>query len=335
MIRRSTMRHHFYAITSHWRRQALSLTGLTFLVLMTLPLFATVDPGEIVPGSVSATLSSTYDPVNGYSVTFQWTTLHPGNSIVVIENDSAYHGNDNTPSRRIVQNDNTTNHIVVVDHFPAYSTYGTYGYYVASIVNTTVCPNPMTAVCPHWATYPGPATASCGSPALPACGGYYLTFTLPTSPTNPNGPLVFTMWPIGGQNVYQGDPTQSPACTPTSKSSRECNDLYVWTQPNLLSGPPGASVVMQNAQITDLDTGQVVTNGSLTAQYLCDFFAPSNPPPSGWDGDYNSNNQCYNGTVIGFNQTIRIRVNSQAVPGHYQFTASFQAMLNGSNAGNP
>jgi hypothetical protein len=111
-----------------------------------------------------------------------------------------------------------------------------------------------------------------------------LTFDLPTSPTNPKGPLVFTMWPVGGLNVYQGDPTQQPACTPTSKSSRECNDLYAVMQPNLMSGPPGAVVTMENPVITNLDTGQVVTDNSITAQYLCDLDAPSNPPPQGVRG---------------------------------------------------
>ena len=92
---------------------------------------------------------------------------------------------------------------------------------------------------------------------------------LPTAPTNPNGTLAFTMWPIGGQNVYQGDPTQSPACTPTAKSSRECNDLYVALQANLMSGPADRLVQMQNVVITNLDTGRQVTDNSITAQYLC------------------------------------------------------------------
>ncbi len=323
---------HLCAITTHGRKPMLSLMFLMFVALAALPLFATVDAGEIVPGSVSATLSSTFDPVNGYSVTFQWTTLHPGNSIVVIEDDVAYAGNDNTPSRQIVQNGSTTQHVVVVDHFPAYSTYATWGYYVASIVDTPICGNATHAICPRWATYPGPATRDCGSQPFPGCGGSYLTFTLPTSPTNPNGALVFTMWPVGGQNVYQGDPTQSPACTPTSKSSRECNDLYIATQNNLLSGPPGAWVTMQSPQITDLDTGQVVTNGTITAQYLCDFTAPSNPPPPGWDGNYNAQSLCYNGTMANINTAIRVRVNSQAVPGHYQFSANFQGYLSEQNS---
>ena len=155
-------------------------------------------------------------------------------------------------------------------------------------------------------------------------------------PTNPNGPLAFTMWPIGGQNVYQGDPTQSPACSPTSKDSRECNDLYVALQPNLMSGPPGDVVQMQSPVITNLNTGQIVTDSSITVQYLCDLYAPSNPPPSDWDGDYYANNTCYNGTIYSNNTSARIRANSQAVPGPYQFTASFQAQdSNGNNQGNP
>jgi len=303
------------------RKLKLPLVYLVLGMLIAMPLSATVFSGEIVPGSVSATVSSTYDPVNGVSVTFQWTTLNPGNSIIVVENDVDYYRNDNTPSRQIVQNDNTTNHVVVVNHFPAYGTYATWGYYVASLVRLTHCATANQAVCTAWATYPGP--------------GSYLTFNLPTSPTDPNGPLVFSMWPVGGQNVYQGDPTQSPACTPTSKSSRECNDLYVAMQANLLSGSPQATVLMQDVVITNLDTGQIVTNNGITAQYLCDLEAPSNPPPQGWDGDYNSNESCSNAAVYISNSTLRLRVNSQAVPGHYQFAGNFQGQLNGQNAGNP
>ncbi|HUI84378.1 MAG TPA: hypothetical protein VL240_09150 [Candidatus Binatia bacterium] len=298
-----------------------------------MPLFATVG-SDIVPSSVSATVSSTFDPVNGYSVTFQWTTLHPGNSIVIIENPVDYTVNNNTPIRQVVQNDMTTNHVVVVDHFPAYSEFATWGYYVASQIELVHC-NARQVVCNAWSTYPGPATGACGSPPAPGCGGYYLTFTMRTSPTNPTGPLAFTMWPIGAQNVYQGDPSQGPACTPTSKNSRECNDLYFALQPNLMSGPPDALVIMQNVVITNLDTGGQVTDNSITAQYLCDFTAPSNPPPQDWDGNYSSDNVCYNGTIYSINTTVRLRVNSQAVPGHYQFTASFQAQENGSNDGNP
>ena len=295
---------------------------ITVLILLAAPLIATVDQGEIIPASVNAQVSSTYDPVNGYSVTFTWQTADPGNSIVIIENDINYQQVNNSPSRQIVQNDFTTNHVVVVDHFPAYHDYATWGYYVVSYVSKAYprCPNVRQAVCHFWATYPGPDA--------------FYTFTLNNQP-NPDNPLVFTMWPIGGQNVYQGDPTQQPACTPTSKSSRECNDLYVVMQANQLDGPFGADVIMENPVITDLDTGQIVTNNSITAQYLCDLDSWSNPPPQGWDGDYNSSELCYNGTLFNINTTLRIRVNSQAVPGHYQFTGTFQAQLNDQNAGNP
>jgi hypothetical protein len=288
-------------------------------------MFATIDPGEIIPSSVSATLSTTYDPINGYSVTFQWTTLHPGNSIVVIENSVDFGGNNNAPTRQVVQNDNSTNHTVVVDHFPAYSPYATWGYYVASNVGIPHC-SVRNAICHAFASYPGPASD----------GGSFAQFNLPTQPTNPNGPLVFTMWPIGGINVYQGDPTQSPACTPTSKSSRECNDLYVNLQPNLLSGPTNMMVEMQNVVITNLNTGQIVTDNSITTQLLCGYDAPSNPPPAGWDGSYNPAGQdCSNGTLYSINEALRIRVNSQAVPAQYQFTGQFQADYGGTDYGTP
>src|SRR5664279_5678101 len=153
-------------------------------------------------------------------------------------------------------------------HFPAYSYSATWGYYVASRQQRGT-----------WATYPGPATATCTSLHIPGCGGSYLIFTLPTAPANPNGTLAFTLWPIGGQNVYQGDATQSPVCTPTAKNSRECNDLYVALQANLMSGPANRMVQMQNAVITNTDTGRQVTDNSITAQYLCGLNAPSNPLP--------------------------------------------------------
>ena len=322
-------------LSTYRRNFTFPLLYVIFAILLVTPSFATVFSGEIVPSSVSATLSSTYDPVNGYSVTFRWTTMHAGNSIVVIENDMDYNGIDNSPSRQIVQNDHTTNHVVVVDHFPAYSAYATWGYYVASVVGVGRC-NAISAQCTAWATYPGPATPICGNPPQNGCGGTYATFTLPTRPTNPDGTLAFTMWPVGGVNVYQGDPAQSPACSPTSKSSRECNDLYVVMQANLMSGSPQALVVMENPMITNLDTGQVVTDNSLTPQYLCDLDAPSNPPPQNWDGDYNPNSEaCSNAVVYSTNTTLRVRANSHAVPGHYKFTASFQGQLNGQNAGTP
>lgn len=309
------------ATTSYWQRLKLGLAFMIFGLLIATPLFATVYPGEIIQSSVTVTVPAPgiYDPVNGVSITFQWQTVHPGNSIVVIENDLDYQGADNSSSRQIVQNDYTTNHVVVVDHFPEYSIYPTWGFYVASLVIVGRC-NIKQAECSAWATYPGPPTGSCGS-------NCYKAFSMPMGDnyTGQSGPLAFTMWPIGGQNVYQGDPTQSPACTPTAKSSRECNDLYVVTQANLMSGSPQAIVLMQNVVITNLDTGQIVTDNSITAQYLCDLDAPSNPPYQGWDGDYNpANEACSNGTLYTTNSTVRLRVNSQAVPGHYQFAANFQ-----------
>ena len=325
--------------TSSTRTLAFPVLILVLALFIPTRVFAAVDPlHEIDPASLSATVNPGYDPVNGVSVTFQWTTVDPGNSIVIIENDVNYAGNDNSPSRQIIQNDHTTHHVVTVDHFPAYSLYPTWGYYVASVVSKSYprCGTIRTSVCTFLATYPGPQTPNCSSPPAPGCGGWFATFDLPTSPTDPTGPLVFSLWPVGGLNVYQGDPTQSPACTPTSKGSRECNDLYVITQANLLSGDPGAVVLMQNVVITNTDTGQVVTDNSLTAQYVCDLDAPSNPPPQNWDGDYSSQSEaCYNGALYSSNNTVRIRVNSQAVPGHYQFAANFQGQLNGLNAGNP
>ena len=316
-------------------RQRLMLASLYVILagVLSVPLFASVNPGEIIASSVSATISSTFDPIKGYSVTFRWTTVSPSNSIVVIEDSDDYGANNNYPNRQIVQNDNVTNHRVVVDHFPAYRYSATWGYYVASWQQRG-SPG-VRQQRGTWATYPGPATATCTSLHIPGCGGSYLIFTLPTAPTNPNGTLAFTLWPIGGQNVYQGDATQSPVCTPTAKNSRECNDLYVALQANLMSGPANRIVQMQNAVITNTDTGRQVTDNSITAQYLCGLNAPSNPPPAGWDGSYNpSNKSCSNGTIYSINTTLRLRVNSQAVPGHYQFTARFQAQYGG-NYGNP
>lgn len=320
---------------SGWRMPIFTLTLATIVAFAVRPVSATVMPSEIDPNSVSATVSSTFDPVNGYSVTFRWTTAHPGTSVVIVESSSDYNANNNAPSRQISDSTITTNHVVVVDHFPAYTPYATWGYYVASHVMVPYC-NTRVSVCWFWAAFPGPATAACGHPRAPGCGGYYLTFTMPTQPTNPTGPLAFTMWPIGGQNVYQGDPTQSPACTPTSKVNRECNDLYVNLQPNLMSGPTNMLVQMQNATITNTDTGQAVTDGSITTEYLCSYDAPSNPPPSNWDGDYNdSSKTCSNGTLNSVNSALRIRVNSAAVPGHYQFTGQFQAQYANIFYGNP
>ena len=140
--------------TSYWQRLKLCLAFIFLGILMTTPLSATVNSGVIIPSSVTATVGTTYDPVNGVSVTFQWQTTYPGNSIVVIENDLDYAGNDNSSSRQIVQNDFTTNHVVVVDHFPAYSINPTWGYYVASQVFHGHCVNARQAACPVWATYP-------------------------------------------------------------------------------------------------------------------------------------------------------------------------------------
>ena len=101
------------------------------------------------------------------------------------------------------------------------------------------------------------------------------------------------------------------------------------------SGPLGAVVQMMNPVITNLDTGQIVTNNSVTTQYLCGLDAISNPPPQGWDGDYFSDEACSNATVYSSNSTLRIRANSQAVPGHYKFTGSFQGELNGTECRQP
>jgi len=313
-------------IISHlcFRKVFLPLFCAAVVAWLASPMLATVTPGEIVPGSVIAKVNPGFDPVNGVSVVFSWSTLHLSNSVVIIENPSDYRGNNNTPTRQVANPLLTTRHMVVVDHLPAYGAYSTWGYYVASRQTNGT-----------WATYPGPATAACGNPPVPGCGGSYQTFTLPTSPTHPNGAVVFAMWPIGGQDVYQGDPRQTPACTPTAKNSRECNDLYVALQANLLSGPSTDMVQMQNVVITNLDTGQQVVNNSISAQYLCDLTAPSSPPPANWDGHYGAGKICYNGTLYSINTTLRLRVNSQAVPGHYQFSAKFQAQTSSGNDGNP
>src|SRR5271166_1070565 len=104
------------------------MLAVTCLILLAAPLFASVDQGEIY--NVYANISPTYDPVNGYTVTFYWQTVHPGNSIVIIENDINYQQNNNSPSRQIIQNDSTTNHVVAVDHFPGYHVANLWGYYV-------------------------------------------------------------------------------------------------------------------------------------------------------------------------------------------------------------
>lgn len=70
-----------------FRRQKSMLTLLYIIIagMFSAPLFATVNSGEIIASSVSATVSRTSDPVNGYPVTCRWTTVHRSNSIVVIE----------------------------------------------------------------------------------------------------------------------------------------------------------------------------------------------------------------------------------------------------------
>ena len=115
---------------------------------------------------------------------------------------------------------------------------------------------------------------------------------------------------------------------------RDRNDLYIALQANLMSGPTNRMVQMQNPVITNTDTERQVTDNSITAQYLRHLGAPSNPPV-GWDGAYNANKSCYNGTVNSMNTTLRLRVNSQAVRGHYQFAARFQAQCGGVNYCNP
>ena len=324
-----------------FRHQKLMITLLGVIlagVFSAAPLLASVNSGEIIASSVSATVSNTFDPVNGYSVRFRWTTVHPGNSIVVIEDPNDYHANNNYSNRQIVQNDNVTNHTVIVDHFPAYSYSATWGYYVASrqgggAVWGAPIGNGLRQPGGIWATYPGPVTGTCNTLHIPGCGGSYLIFTMPTAPTNPNGPLVFTLWPVGGLNVYQGDPRVA-GCTPRRKLAG-MQDLYIALHANLMSGPTNRVVQMQNVVITNTDSGHQITDNSITAQYLCGVNAPSNPPPEGWDGNYNAAKFCSNGTIYSIDTTLRLRVNSQAVPGHYLFTAKFQAQYGGANSGNP
>ena len=158
-------------------------------MLLAMPLSATVYRGEIVPGSVSATVATGYDPVNGVSVTFRWTTLEPGNSIVVIENDLDYQGDNNSASRQIVQNDYVTNHVVVVDHFPAYGKYAAWGYYVASLVGDAR----------HWASFPGPATGGLRLTSGARLWRLYASFSLPIR-AHPS------QWTSGFQPVAGGRP---------------------------------------------------------------------------------------------------------------------------------
>ena len=277
------------------------------MFIFTAPLSATVNSGEIIPSSVTATVgnpgaigtgttpggNTPIDPVNGVSVTFKWTTLHPSNSIIVIQ----VPGEDN-PTRQVADNSLTTSHKVVVDHFPAAT--ATYSYYVVSKQSNGT-----------WATYPGPVTqVGCSTPAIPACGGTYNTFTV--SAYNASGSPIFTLWPVGAKNVYQGDAARNPSY----------HDLYVALNPNLLSGPTGM-VIMQNATVINLATGQAVS--TITPVHLCALTASSNPPPSGWDGNYYGSGQCWNANYAGGGTYLRLRVSANAVPGQYKFTANFQA----------
>ncbi len=268
-------------------------------------LTATVNSGEIVASSVSATVSNTIDPVNGVSVTFTWTTQHASNSIVIIENPTDYSGNNNVPTRQVTDDTLTTSHRMVVDHFPAAA--GTWAYYVVSQRRNGT-----------WASYPGPATSACSSQALPGCGGTYLTFAI--SAYNANGAPMMTLWPDGPKTVYQGDATRNPAY----------NDIYIALQPQLLSGPV-SNLRMQNPVVINVDTGLAVS--TITPIHLCGLKAPSNPPPLGWDGNYytigNYVGLCYNANAASWGTYLRLRVSADATPGQYQFTATFQATNGG------
>ncbi len=226
------------AAVSPARKLTLAPVCLMFGILLAMPLSATVYRGEIVPGSVSATVGTGYDPVNGVSVTFRWTTLEPGNSIVVIENDLDYQGDNNS---RVPPNCSERLRNQSCCRRRSFSR-------VRQIWRVGLLCGQFSGRCAACGpVFPAPRRATCGSPPAPGCGGLYEDFqSCRSGLLDPNGPLVFSLWPVGGQNLYQGDPTQSPACTPTSKSSRECNDLYIATQPNLLSGSPDAIVLMEN-----------------------------------------------------------------------------------------
>ncbi|MGA2688437.1 MAG: hypothetical protein ABSE85_10245, partial [Candidatus Korobacteraceae bacterium] len=54
-----------WAVVSRRRKLTLPLVGLSLWVLIAMPLSATVYHGEVVPTSVSATVGTTFDPVNG------------------------------------------------------------------------------------------------------------------------------------------------------------------------------------------------------------------------------------------------------------------------------
>ncbi len=270
-------------------------------LLCAMPLTATVNSGEITASSVTATVGSTIDPVNGISVTFKWSTSHLSNSIVIIENPSDYSAGNNVPTRQVVNNTLTTSHQVVVDHIPAAA--ATWAYYVVSQQQNGV-----------WASYPGPSTAACSSPVLPGCGGTYKTFAV--SAYNASGAPVATLWPAGAKSVYQGDATRNPSY----------NDLYFALQPQLLSGPV-SNLTMQNPVVTNLGTGLPVS--TITPVHLCGLKAPSNPPPQGWDGNYFANGLCSLANAASWGSFVRLRVSSNAVPGQYQFSATFKVSVGG------
>jgi hypothetical protein len=279
--------------------------GAILALVWAMPLTATVNSGEIVATSVTASVGSTIDPVNGVSVTFTWTTKHASNSIVIIENPNDYSQNNNVPTRQVANSTLTTSHQVVVDHIPAAA--GTWAYYVVSQQQNGVS-----------ASYPGPQSAACGSPALPACGGTYKTFAV--SAYNAAGTPLSALWPTGSKSVYQGDATRNPAY----------NDLYVALQPQLLSGPV-SNLKMLNPVVTNVSTGLSVS--TITPVHLCDLRAPSNPPPQGWDGTYyttgSSAGLCWNANAISWGTYLRLRVSSSAAPGQYQFSATFQVTGSG------
>src|SRR3974377_1160621 len=114
------------------------------LVLVpSMRLEATINSGEIIASSVTATVNSTVDPVNGVSVTFRWTTKNPSNSFVLIENPSDYSAGNSVPTRQVANNTLTTSHLVVVDHFPPAA--GPWACYAVSREQHGT-----------WASYPGP-----------------------------------------------------------------------------------------------------------------------------------------------------------------------------------
>jgi hypothetical protein len=276
---------------------AANLLVVLMLIAYSSPLSATVNSGEIVASSVTATVGTTIDAANGLSVTFKWTTLHASNSIVIIENPTNYNAGNNVPTRQVTNATLTTSHQVVVDHIP--TTSATWAYYVVSQQSNGT-----------WASYPGPSTQSCGTPAVPGCGGTYKTFTV--NAYNANGTPMFTLWPIGSKSVYQGDATRNPSY----------NDLYIQLNPQLLSGPV-KGLIMTGPTVTSASTGKTVS--TITPVHLCGLKAPSNPVPVGWDGNIAINGLCYNANSISWGTYVRLRVSSAAVPGQYTFKATFQA----------